>query len=93
MVNQLLLPFPATIPGMTSGQPEEFPAILTNRCFFYLARNAVRVQEQVLDAGEDIEIFEVPLNEIPARIRNGEIDHGMVLLTFFFFWMKQGQIA
>ena len=69
------------------------PAILTNRCFFYLARNAVRVQDQILDAGEDIEIFEVPLNEIPARIRNGEIDHGMVLLTFFFFWMKQGQIG
>ena len=69
------------------------PAILTNKCIFYLARNAVRVQTQDLDAGEDIEILEVPLKEIAAKIRNEEIDHGMVLLAFFFFWMKQGQIG
>jgi 8-oxo-dGTP pyrophosphatase MutT (NUDIX family) len=60
------------------------PAILTNKCFFYLAQNAVRVQTQDLDAGEDIEILEVPLKEIAAKIRNEEIDHGMVLLALFF---------
>ena len=58
-----------------------------------LAQNAVRVQNQDLDAGEDIEIFEVPLEEIPAKVRNEEIDHGMVLLAFFFFWMKQGRMG
>jgi hypothetical protein len=46
-----------------------------------------------LDAGEDIEILEIPLKEITAKIRNEEIDHGMVLLAFFFFWMNQGQIG
>jgi 8-oxo-dGTP pyrophosphatase MutT (NUDIX family) len=69
------------------------PAILTNKCLFFLAQNVVRVQAQNLDAGEDIEILKIPLREIPAKIRNEEIDHGMVLLAFFFFWMKQGQIG
>jgi hypothetical protein len=35
-------------------------------------------------AGEDIEILKIPLKEIPAKIGNREINHGMVLLAFFF---------
>ena len=69
------------------------PAILSNKCFFYLAENAAQVQSQDLDAGEDIEIMKIPLKEIPAKIEKKEIDHGMVLLAFFFFWMKQGLIG
>jgi len=68
------------------------PAILSNKCYLYLAKNAVEVQSQDLDAGEDIEILKVPLKDIPAKIENREIDHGMVLLAFFFLWMKQGRI-
>lgn len=41
-----------------------------------MAENVTRVQTQNLDAGEDIE--------------NQEINHGMVLLAFFFFWKKKG---
>ena len=66
------------------------PAILSNRCFFYLAEDAVKTRQQNLDAGEDIEILTVPLKEIQAKIDNSEIDHGMVLLAFFFFRMKKG---
>ncbi len=69
------------------------PAILSNKCYLYLAKNAVEVQSQDLDAGEDIEILKVPLKEIPAKIENREIDHGLVLLAFFFLWMKQGRIG
>jgi len=69
------------------------PAILSNMCFFYLAKNAAKVQSQDLDSGEDIEILKVPLKEIQAKIENREIDHGMVLLAFFFFWMKHERIG
>jgi ADP-ribose pyrophosphatase len=69
------------------------PAILSNKCFFYLAENVAPVQSQDLDAGEDIEILKVPLKEIPAKIENREIDHGMVLLAFFFLWRHQGMIG
>lgn len=63
------------------------PAILSNKCFFYLAKNAAEVQPQQLDAGEDIEILKIPLKEIPAKIRSGQINHGMVLLAFSFFFI------
>jgi 8-oxo-dGTP pyrophosphatase MutT (NUDIX family) len=69
------------------------PAILSNKCYFYLAEDVESVQTQDLDRGEDIEILTIPLIEILAKIENKEIDHGMVLLAFFFFWMKQGQIG
>ena len=68
------------------------PAILSNRCIFYLAEGAVKVQLQNLDAGEDIDIITIPLNQIRAKIENKEIDHGMVLLAFFFFQMSSGNV-
>ena len=67
------------------------PAILSNKCFFYLAPNVVEIQSPQLDAGEDIEIVKVPLKDIAAKIENKEIDHGMVLLAFSFLWMKTRQ--
>ena len=69
------------------------PAILSNKCYFYLAQYAEAVQKQDLDAGEDIEILKIPLNEIPAKIQSREIDHGMVTLAFFYLWLHRGQIA
>ncbi len=68
------------------------PAILSNRCLFYLAEDAVKAQQQNLDAGEDIEIITIPLNQIRAKIESKEIDHGMVLLAFFFFQMSSGNV-
>ena len=65
------------------------PAVLSNKCFFYLAKNTTKVQPPHLDSGEDIEIIKIPLNEIPLKIENKEINHGMVLLAFFFLWLKQ----
>ncbi len=67
------------------------PAILSNRCFFYLAQGAVKEHEQNLDAGEDIEILTVPLKDIRAKIESKEIDHGMVLLAFFFLSLNYEQ--
>ncbi|MGD8961117.1 MAG: NUDIX hydrolase [Desulfobacterales bacterium] len=66
------------------------PAILSNRCFFYLAEDAVKTQQQELDAGEDIEILTVPLKDIRVKIQNKEIDHGMVLQAFFFLALIRG---
>ena len=65
------------------------PAILSNRCFFYLAEGAVKTRQQDLDANEDIEILTVPLKDIRTKIENKEVDHGMVLLAFFFLQMQK----
>ena len=43
-----------------------------------------------MDEGEDIEILKVPMREVPSKIEKKEINHGMVLLAFHTYWMKQG---
>jgi ADP-ribose diphosphatase len=58
------------------------PAIQNNRCHSFLARGVVRVGEVALDHGEDIEVVTVPLAEIPARIKSGEIVHALVVVAF-----------
>lgn len=65
------------------------PAVLANKCFFYLARDVKLTREPDLDAGEDIEIVKVPLEEIASKIKTHEITHGMIQLAFFFFWNHQ----
>ena len=74
------------------GECDPQPAILSNRCFFYLAENAVKTRPPNLDAGEDIEVLTVPLKDIRTKIENKEIDHGMVLLAFYFFRMNRGNV-
>ena len=49
------------------------PAIQNNRCHSFLARGALPAGQAAMDHGEDIEVVQVPLAEIPARIKNGEI--------------------
>jgi hypothetical protein len=39
------------------------------------------------------EILKVPLKSIPDLIQKKEINHGMVLLAFFFLLMDQGQMG
>ena len=65
------------------------PAVLSNRCYFFLAENVEKVQEPQMDEGEDIQIINVPLLDIPSMIEKREINHGMVLLAFYYYWMKQ----
>ena len=64
------------------------PAVLSNRCFFFLAENAQKIQEPQMDEGEDIEIIKIPLKLIPSMIEKKEINHGMVLLAFYYYWMS-----
>jgi len=58
------------------------PAIQNNRTHSYLARGAKFVGGGELDSAEDIEVVEVPLAEIPDRIKSGEICHALVVVAF-----------
>ena len=59
------------------------PAILNNRTFTYLARNAVQVDRQALDGTEDIAVELVDLAAIPDMIRSGRIVHSLVVAAFY----------
>jgi ADP-ribose pyrophosphatase len=65
------------------------PAILSNKCFVCLAMDAEFQQAQALDEGEDLEIIKIPMADIPFRIHSNNIDNGMTLLAFYYFWMHK----
>ena len=54
---------------MPIGECYPQPAVLTNKCFFYLAGNVKKIKPPDLDAGEDIEIIKFPLKEIALKNR------------------------
>ncbi len=58
------------------------PAIQNNRCYTYLAANAVREGTQHQDDREDIEIVLIPISDIPGLIRDGSITHGLIIAAF-----------
>lgn len=66
------------------------PAMMTNRCFSYLATGCRRVGDLVMDPGEDIEVVTVPVAELDERLRRGEIDHAIVLATIAFWRARSG---
>jgi ADP-ribose pyrophosphatase len=42
-----------------------------------------------LDDTEDIELVLVPLSEIPDLISNGAIDNAMVVLAFYWYFLRE----
>jgi ADP-ribose pyrophosphatase len=61
------------------------PAILSNRCYTYLARNVRLAKAQALDSMEEIAVHKVPLTEIPRLIRERKISHSLVIAGFYYF--------
>lgn len=63
------------------------PAFLANRCTTFLVENCERVGDQVLDAGEDIEVVLRPLADVRGLIAAGEITNSLVVSAFW--WLQQ----
>ena len=60
------------------------PALQDNWCFSFLARDARKTDEQMLDAGEDIDVLEIDPAEIRALVESGEINHGVVVVALAY---------
>jgi ADP-ribose pyrophosphatase len=60
------------------------PAMQTNRCWSFLARDVELVGAPRLDGGEDIDVVLVPYREIPGRVARGEIAHALVVVAFAY---------
>lgn len=67
------------------------PAIQDNRVHSFIIGPVRKIRDQNLDDGEMIEVIEVPLSEIGDRILNGEINHALMLITFFFLFLRASQ--
>jgi ADP-ribose pyrophosphatase len=64
---------------------EPNPAIFNNRAHMFWAQGCQRVGEQVLDAGEDIEVVPLPIEEVLALHRSGQITHALVSVALSRF--------
>ena len=58
------------------------PAVQTNRCYTYLARDVRQVAEPTPDPNESFEHLSVPLTEIPELIASRRITHALVVAAF-----------
>lgn len=64
------------------------PAIQSNQCFTYLAKDVFLAGAQEQDEKEDIEVLLLPVAEIPRLIREGDITHSLVLAAYYRFFME-----
>lgn len=67
------------------GSSNPNPAMMSNRCFAFLATGCRPAGALVQDPGEDLEVVKVPLDSLDGLMRRGEIDHAIVLATIALF--------
>lgn len=65
------------------GQANPNPALFTNTLHMYVADDCERVAEIANDAVEETIVELVPMDELPARVRAGEVDHALVLSALY----------
>jgi hypothetical protein len=61
------------------------PAFMSNRCHLVLVENCRLVSSPAWDADEEIAVSVLPVAEVFARARAGDITHSLVLDALFFF--------
>ena len=68
------------------------PALQTNTLYCYLALDAGKVSGQSLDAGEDIEIHLMPLDELVELAKRGEFPHALMNSVLFSVLAHLGRV-
>ncbi len=71
------------------GTVEPNPAIQTNRCHTYLAKDAYLRTVQNLDPTEAIKVELMKKEHIYGMIRSNEITHGLVIAAFAFLLLHE----
>lgn len=72
------------------GVVEPNPAMQNNRCWSYLALDAVHAAEQELDEGEAIRVSTLPIEDLGQACLDGRITHSLVVSACFFFRERFG---
>lgn len=64
------------------------PAILNNYIYFYYAGNCRKTGAQNLDLAEDIEVATYTGAEILELIKNGEINHTLIVTAYYLYFFE-----
>lgn len=67
------------------------PALFGNRLHTFLARNVERVAAIRNEGAEETAVELVPLTELPARMRSGQIDHALVVAGLHLFELARAR--
>lgn len=65
------------------GEVTPNPAILANRCASFLATGLEQVGTPQSGLDEELAVELVPLEDVPLRVRAGEIHHALVVAAFY----------
>jgi len=66
------------------------PAIMNNHIHFYRAEGCRKVSDQNLDRAEDIQVSLHKEDEIRAMVRDGRIDHSIIVTALGLYFMETG---
>lgn len=67
------------------GQVAANPAFMSNYCHTYLALDAEKTHELELDPFEEIEVVKFSIDEALGKVKNGEINHSLIVAAFCLF--------
>ncbi len=59
------------------------PAIQKNKCYYYIAKNCKKIQEQNLEPAEDISVKSLSLEQVEKEVLNGNITHSLALIGYY----------
>jgi 8-oxo-dGTP pyrophosphatase MutT (NUDIX family) len=68
------------------------PAIQSNRLHSFLATGAAPTQPQRLEGSEVIDVETAPLSDVTAMLRDGRIDHALVVAAFGHLAFRVGEL-
>ncbi|HEY0385965.1 MAG TPA: NUDIX hydrolase [Pyrinomonadaceae bacterium] len=71
------------------GKVRPNPAIQNNWVHLFLAPDASYHRAPQLDGTEQTIVRLVPLADIPALIQNGTINHALIIVAFYQYWLYQ----
>jgi 8-oxo-dGTP pyrophosphatase MutT (NUDIX family) len=66
------------------------PAFLNNQCFSFAWFNVEKKYEQNFDLNEEVRVIPTPIDEVKEMIKDGRINHSIILTAFFQFFLKYG---
>ena len=67
------------------GQVAVNPAFMSNYCHTYLALDVEKTHDLELDPFEEIEVVKFSEVEVMDKLKNGEINHSLIVAAFLFF--------
>ena len=75
------------------GRVEPNPAFQDNKCTTILVKGCRELGEMELDSGEEIELVLMDKNDVRAALRDGRVEHALVIAAFAHLALEDGKLT